>query len=89
MRDEKRQRSCRVEDPQVLTKHTVVAKLSSYKDKQKILSKCNCLKGTGTYINKDFLKETLEIRKHNRYTVKALCKQGKYVILVYDCIHAR
>ena len=63
-------------------KHTIVAKLARYKDKQKILSKCNRLKGTGIYVNKDFSKETLEIRKQNWDRVKALCKQGKYAILV-------
>ena len=41
------------------------------------------------YINEDFSKETLEIRKQNWDRVTVLCKQGKCAILVYDCIYTR
>ena len=70
-------------------KRTIVAKLASYKDKQKILGKCNCLKGTGIYINEDVSKKTLEITKQDWEGVKALHKQGKYTILVYDRTYTR
>ena len=53
----------RVGDPKVSSKRTIVAKLASFKDKKKILRKCNSQKGTGIYINEEFLKETLEINK--------------------------
>ena len=41
------ERAHRVAEPKVSTKRTSVSKLASYKDKRKILSKCNRLKGTG------------------------------------------
>lgn len=46
-------------------KRAIVVKLAIYKDKQNSLSKCNRLKGTDIYINKNVLKETLEIGKMN------------------------
>ena len=67
---------------------TIVAKFSSYKDKQAILSVANKLKGKNIYIyiNEDYSKETLEIRKENWQTVKRLRSQGTYAYLVYDRI---
>ena len=59
------ERAHRVGDLKVSTKRTIVAKLASYKDKQNIFSKCNRLKGTCIYMNEDFTKEALEIRKQN------------------------
>ena len=87
--DVKIERAHRVGDPKVSTKRTIVAKLSSYKEKQKVLSRCNRLKGTGIFVNEDFSKETLEIRKKNWGRVKELHKQGKYAILVYDRVYTR
>ena len=83
------EKKCRVGDPKVSTKRRTVSKLASYKDKRKVLSKCNRLKGTGIYINKDFSKETIEIRKQNWDRVKALREQSKCIVLVYDRIYAR
>ena len=65
---------------------TIVAKFSSYKDKQAILSVAKKLKGKYIYINEDYSKETLEIRKENWQTVKRLRSQGTYAYLVYDRI---
>ena len=79
----------RVGDPKVSMKRTIVAKLAIYKNKQKILGKCNCLKGTGIYINEDVSKETLKITKQDWERVKALHKRGKYTILVYDRTYTR
>ena len=75
--------------PKVSTNQATVAKLASYKGKKKILSKCNCFKGTGIYINEDFSKETIEIRKHNVNRLKELLKQVKYAILAYNRIWIR
>ena len=83
------ERKYRVADPKVSTKRRTVSKLASYKDKRKVLSKCNHLKGTGIYINKDFSKEAIEIRKQNWDRVKALREQSKCIVLVYDRIYTR
>ena len=66
------------------TPRTIVVKFSSFKAKELILKKANQLKGTGYYINEDFSKETLEIRKENWKKVKQLRENGKYAALVYD-----
>ena len=63
---------------------TIVVKFSSFKAKELILKKANQLKGTGYYINEDFSKETLEMRKENWKKVKQLRENGKYAVLVYD-----
>ena len=42
------------------------------------------LKGQSIYINEDFSKETMDIRKDKWKSVKLLRSQGKYAILVYD-----
>ena len=44
------------------------------------------LKGRSIYINKDFSKEAMDIRKDKWKSVKLLRSQGKYAILVYDKI---
>ena len=44
------------------------------------------LKGQSIYINKDFSKETMDIRKDKWKSVKLLRSQGKYAILVSDKI---
>ena len=44
------------------------------------------LKGQNIYINEDFSKETMDIRKDKWKSVKSLGSQGKYAILVYDKI---
>ena len=64
----------------------IVAKFSSYKDKQTNLSVAKKLKGKDLYINEDYSKETLEIRRENWQTVKRLRSQGAYAYLAYDRI---
>ena len=44
------------------------------------------LKGQSIYINEDFSKETMDIRKDKWKSVKLLRSQGKYAILVSDKI---
>ena len=68
------------------TPRTIAAKFSSYKDTQTVLSIAKKIKGKNIYINEDYSKETLEIRKENWQTVKRLRGQGTYAYLVYDPI---
>ena len=63
---------------------TVVAKFSSFKGKQLVLSAAKKLKRQNIYINEDFSKETMDIRKDKWKSVKSLRSQGKYAILVYE-----
>ena len=65
-------------------KRTIVLKLASFKDKLKIISEAQKLKGTNISINEDYSKETLEIRKEKWKEAKELRKNGTYAILVYD-----
>ena len=65
---------------------TVVAKFSSFKGKQLVLSAAKKLKGQNIYINEYFSQETMDIRKEKWKSVKSLRSQGKYAILVYDKI---
>ena len=44
------------------------------------------LKGQSIYINEDFSKDTMDIRKDKWKSVELLRSQGKYAILVYDKI---
>ena len=66
----------------------MVAKFSSSKTNELILN-ARKLNDTGYYINKDFSKGTVEIRKVNWKNVKELRKNGKYAILVYDKVFWR
>ena len=68
---------------------TILAKFSSYMTKEILLKNARKLKDTGYYINEDFSKETVEIRKENWKKVKELRKNGKYAILVYDKVFWR
>ena len=47
------------------TSRTIVANFSNCKTREMILKNGRKLKDTGCYINKDFSKETVEIRKEN------------------------
>ena len=71
------------------TSRTIVAKFRNYKTKELILKNARKLKDTGYYINEDFSKETVEIRKENWRKIQELKKNGKYAILVYDKIYWR
>ena len=63
---------------------TIVAKFSSFKDKQKILSETPKLKGSNININEDYSKETLRIWKEKWKTFKEPKKNGTDALLVYD-----
>ena len=63
---------------------TIVAKFSSFKDKQKILSETPKLKGSNININEDYSKETLRIWKVKWKTFKEPKKNGTDALLVYD-----
>ena len=65
---------------------TVVSKFSSFEGKQLVLSAAKKLKTQNIYINKDFSKKTMDIRKEKWKSVKSLRSQDKYDILVYDKI---
>ena len=56
-------------------KRAIVAKFTSFKEKQKVLSETWRLKDANININEDYSKETLEIRKENWKTVKKTKKE--------------
>lgn len=64
------------------TPRTIVARFSRYKDKQTVHSIAKKLKGKDMYINQDYSKSTLEIRKENWQTVKRLKSHSTYGYLV-------
>ena len=78
------ERAHRVGNTSNTSPRTVVAKFSSFKGKQLVLSAAKKLKGQNIYINEDFSKETMDIRKEKWMSVKSLKSQGKYGVLVYD-----
>ena len=80
------ERAHRVGSTSNTSPRTVVPKFSSFKGKQLVLSATKKLKGQNIYINEDFSKETIDIRKEKRKSVKSLRSQGKYAISVYDKI---
>ena len=77
------ERAHRVGSTSNTSPRAVVAKFSSFKGKQLVLSAAKKLKGQN---NEDFHKETMDIRKEKWKSVKSLRSQGKYAILVYDKI---
>jgi hypothetical protein len=68
---------------------TIVLKLLSFHDKNRILNSTKHLKGTGIYINEDFAQATIEHRRKLWEEVKKLRSEGKYAILKYDKIFSR
>ena len=61
----------------------------SFKDKNIILKNVNKLKGSDLYINEDFSRETLELRKKLWEEVKQMCSEGKFAYLNYRSIITR
>ena len=57
------ERAHTVGNKQKSRKRAIIAKFGSFKDKQKVLSDTQKLKGTSININEDYSKETLEIKK--------------------------
>ena len=86
IRDINIERAHRVGSTSNTLPRTVVAKFSTFKGKQLVLSAAKSLKGQNIYINEDFSEETMGIRKEKWKSVKSLRSQGKYAILVYDKI---
>ena len=64
-----------------------MAKLSSFKIKERILTEAKKRKPKGIQIYEYFSKATVETRKMNWEKVKDLRAQNKYAILVYDKIY--
>ena len=64
-----------------------MAKLSSFKIKEHILTEAKKKKLKSIQIYEDFSKATVEIRKKSWDRVKELRDQYKYGILVYDKIY--
>ena len=65
---------------------TIVLKLSSYRDKIKILKESTKLKGRNIYINEDFSTATMNYRKELWKEVQELCQQGKIAYLNYRSV---
>ena len=68
---------------------TIVVKLLRFKDKAKIFPNANKLKGQNLFINNDFSKATLELRKDLMVEVKRLRELGKIAYLNYTTIVSR
>jgi hypothetical protein len=61
----------------------------SWKEKEDILNKGKLLKGTNIFINEDFSKETVEIRKELQKEVRRQRELGKFSTLLYDRVITR
>ena len=81
------ERAHRVDNKKRSPCRTIVAKLSSFKMKKRILAEAKKRKPKGIHIYEDFSKATVEIGKKNWEKVKELRAQNKYAILVYDKIY--
>ena len=68
---------------------TIVVKLLRFKDKTKIFQNSNKLKGQNIFINNDFSKATLELRKDLMVEVKRLRELRKIAYLNYTTIVSR
>ena len=67
----------------------IVVKLLLFKGKTKIFQNANKLKGQNIFINNDFSKATLELRKDLMVEVKRLRELGKITYLNYTTIISR
>ena len=66
---------------------SITLKLLRYQDKERIMKERRKLKGSEIYINEDFSKETVEIRKKLREKIKERqTKDGEILIIRYDKI---
>ena len=68
---------------------TIVVKLLRFKDKAKIFQNANKLKGQNMFINNDFSKATLELRKDLMVELKRLRELGTIAYLNYTTIVSR
>ena len=81
------ERAHRVGDKKRSPCRTIVAKLSIFKMKERILAEAKKMTPKGIQIYKNLSKATAEIRKNNWEKVKELRAQKKYAILVYDKLY--
>ena len=65
---------------------TIICNLLRYKGKLKILQKANKLKGTNIFMNEDFSRETMELRKQLRKEVEAHRDKGRVACLSYRTV---
>ena len=65
---------------------TIIYNLLRYKYKVKILQKASKIKETNIFINKDFSRETMELRKQLRKEVKAHGDKGRGAYLSYRTV---
>ena len=68
---------------------TIVLGLANFKDKSIILKNVNKLKGSDIYINKDFRRETTELREKLWDEAKQLRSDGKFAYLNYRSVITR
>ena len=78
------ERAHRTGKPKDDSSRKIVAKFDNHKLKPSILSNISSSEGTYFFINDDYFKETVAIKKENWKNVKQLREQGKYAVLVYD-----
>ena len=66
---------------------SIVLKLLRYQDKEKILKERKKLKGSDIYVNEDFSRETMEIRRNLREEIKRRHQKDDEILIVrYDKI---
>ena len=68
---------------------TIVCKLLSHSDKERVLAKLGKLKGTNIYINEDFSEETMQIRQELFKQRNLFRDNGKFAKFVYNKLVVR
>ena len=81
------ERAHRVGETKEDRERTIVLKLLNYKDKINILRNARKLKGSGIYINEDFSRQTMLIRRELRAEMRELREQGIYAVIKYDQLY--
>lgn len=62
----------------------VMVKFLSHKDKQRVMEKAKCLKGTNIYLNEDYPESVRQKRKELLPALKAARERGEIAFLRYD-----
>ena len=89
VKDVKIERAHRVGKKRSDKPRTIVCKLLSYSDKERVLAKLGTLKGTDIYINEDFSEETMQIRQELFKQRNLLRDNGKFAKVVYNKLVVR
>ena len=89
VKDVKIERAHRVGKKRSDKPRTIVCKLLSYSDKERVLAKLGTLKGTDIYINEDFSEETMQIRQELFKQRNLLRDKGKFAKVVYNKLVVR